>query len=83
VITSYTCIHVKFQLYYWFPFSLAFLVTISHFMLFKSYVMPSDHEEAPEHKSVRAKFKQVMRIPTTWLVNKSLVFLWATSDVNA
>ncbi|CAE6363149.1 unnamed protein product [Rhizoctonia solani] len=71
---------IAWRLYYWFPFSLAVLVTISHFMLFKHYVTPSDHEEASEHKSVRAKFKQVMRIPTTWVGIVLIILSFAIAD---
>ncbi|KAH7341363.1 major facilitator superfamily domain-containing protein [Rhizoctonia solani] len=68
------------RLYYWFPFSLAILVTVCHFVLFKHYVTPSDHEEAPEQKSVRAKFKQVMRMPITWVGIVLIILSFAIAD---
>ncbi|CAE6441808.1 unnamed protein product [Rhizoctonia solani] len=71
---------IAWRLYYWFPFSLAALVTICHFVLFKRYVMPSDHEETSEHKSVRAKFKQVMHIPTTWVGIILIILSFAIAD---
>ncbi|QRW18317.1 major facilitator superfamily transporter [Rhizoctonia solani] len=71
---------IAWRLYYWFPFSLAALVTICHFMLFKRYVMPSDHEETSEHKSVRAKFKKVMHIPTTWVGIILIILSFAIAD---
>ncbi|KEP52040.1 putative MFS-1 domain protein [Rhizoctonia solani 123E] len=69
------------KLYYWFPFSLARLVTICHFVLFKHYVMPSDHEEAPEFKSVREKFKRVMHMPITWIGIVLTVLSFAIANV--
>ncbi|KDN40756.1 hypothetical protein RSAG8_07931, partial [Rhizoctonia solani AG-8 WAC10335] len=68
------------RLYYWFPFSLAVLVTVCHFLLFKHYVMPSDHEEASEQKSVRARFKQVMRMPITWVGIILIILSFAIAD---
>ncbi|EUC56936.1 MFS transporter [Rhizoctonia solani AG-3 Rhs1AP] len=68
------------RLYYWFPFSLSGLVTVCHFLLFKRYVMPSDHEEASEQKSVRAKFKQVMRMPITWVGIVLIILSFAIAD---
>lgn len=58
---------LAWRLYYWFPFSLAAVVTVCQFMLFKHYATPSDHEEASEHKSVREKFKMAGRMPITWI----------------
>ncbi|CAE6465599.1 unnamed protein product [Rhizoctonia solani] len=69
------------KLYYWFPFSLATLVTICHFVLFKHYVIPSDHEEAPEFKSVREKFKQVMHMPITWIGIVLTILSFAIANV--
>ncbi|KAG8690190.1 hypothetical protein FRC11_013253, partial [Ceratobasidium sp. 423] len=71
---------ITWRLYYWFPFSLAALVTTCHFLLFKNYVTPSDHEEAPEHKSVRAKFKQVIRMPITWVGIILIILSFAIAD---
>ncbi|KEP51119.1 MFS transporter [Rhizoctonia solani 123E] len=68
------------RLYYWFPFSLSGLVIVCHFLLFKHYVMPSDHEEAFEQKSVRAKFKQIIRMPITWVGIVLIILSFAIAD---
>ncbi|QRW18318.1 major facilitator superfamily transporter [Rhizoctonia solani] len=46
---------VPWNTYYWFPLSLALLVTLCHVVLFKDYVTPSDHEhhENTEQRSAR------------------------------
>ncbi|CAE6455916.1 unnamed protein product [Rhizoctonia solani] len=69
IIGALTKANVSWKFYYWFPVSLAILFAIGHFILFKDYVTPPDHEEAPEHKSIGARFKLVMRMPITWLVH--------------
>ncbi|KAG8732408.1 hypothetical protein FRC11_013866 [Ceratobasidium sp. 423] len=50
-------------------------------MLFKHYEMPSDHEEAPEHKSVREKFKRVVRMPITWVGIVLTILSFAIANV--
>ncbi|CAE6467811.1 unnamed protein product [Rhizoctonia solani] len=68
------------RFYYWFPCSLAALVTVCHLLLFKHYVMPSDHEEASEQKGVRARFTQVMRMPITWVGIVLIILSFAIAD---
>ncbi|KAL5634478.1 hypothetical protein ACGC1H_002512 [Rhizoctonia solani] len=81
VIGALTKANASWKLYYWFPLSLTVLFAICHFMLFKNYVIPADHEEAPENKSVRARFKLVMRMPMTWLGMILMVLSYAIVDV--
>ncbi|KEP52041.1 MFS transporter [Rhizoctonia solani 123E] len=81
VIGALTKANASWKLYYWFPLSLTILFAICHYMLFKNYVIPADHEEAPENKSVRARFKLVMRMPMTWLGMILMVLSYAIVDV--
>ncbi|CAE6510912.1 unnamed protein product [Rhizoctonia solani] len=81
VIGALTKANASWKLYYWFPLSLTILLAICHFMLFKNYVAPADHEEAPENKSVGARFKLVMRMPMTWLGMILMVLSYAIVDV--
>ncbi|CUA70885.1 hypothetical protein RSOLAG22IIIB_04373 [Rhizoctonia solani] len=69
------------KFYYWFPFSLATLVTLCHFVLFKRYVAPSDHEEGPEHQTVREKFKRVARMPITWIGMILVILSFAIANI--
>ncbi|CAE7226206.1 unnamed protein product [Rhizoctonia solani] len=71
--------NAAWQLYYWFPFSLAGLVTICHFILFKNYVIPYDHEGATEDKTVREKFKRVAHMPITCCAIANVLSNWLTS----
>ncbi|KAG8738969.1 hypothetical protein FRC10_006301 [Ceratobasidium sp. 414] len=57
------------QLYYWLPFSLVLLMMLSHFFLFKHYVLPSD-EGATHRGTVRARFAQTSRTRITWFVSR-------------
>ncbi|KAF8599583.1 MFS general substrate transporter [Ceratobasidium sp. AG-I] len=70
---------VAWNLYYWFPFSLALLVTLCHFMLFKSYTVPAD-EDTTEHRSVRGRFMQMMRMPITWVGIALIILSFAITD---
>ncbi|CAE6538525.1 unnamed protein product [Rhizoctonia solani] len=81
VIGALTKANAPWKLYYWFPFSLAILFGVCHFLLFKNYVTPPDHEEAPEHKSVRARFRLVMRMPMTWVGMLLMVLSYAIVDI--
>ncbi|CAE7060503.1 unnamed protein product [Rhizoctonia solani] len=81
VIGALTQANAPWKLYYWFPLSLTIFFAICHFMLFKNYVTPLDHEEAPENKSVRARFGLVMRMPMTWLGMVLMVLSYAIVDV--
>lgn len=69
----------SWNLYYWFPFSLAILVTLCHFMLFKHYVPPSE-EENTEQKSVRARFTQITRMPIIWVGIILIILSFAIAD---
>lgn len=48
-------------------------------MLFKHYVVPSD-EEATEHRSVRARFTQMTRMPITWVGIVLIILSFAITD---
>ncbi|CAE6538520.1 unnamed protein product [Rhizoctonia solani] len=72
---------VSWKLYYWFPFSLTILFTSCHYILFKNYVAPPDHEEAPEHKNVRTRLKLALRMPVTWIGTLLIVCSYAIVDV--
>ncbi|KAG9084111.1 hypothetical protein FS749_005499 [Ceratobasidium sp. UAMH 11750] len=74
---------LPWNLYYWFPFSLATLVTLCHFFLFKDYVVPSDEEEPTERRSVRARYSQMMRMPITWIGIILIILSFAISDTQS
>ncbi|KAJ1308038.1 hypothetical protein OPQ81_002106 [Rhizoctonia solani] len=46
-----------------------------------NYVTPPDHDEAPEHKNVRARFKLVGRMAITWLGMILMVLSYAIVDI--
>ncbi|KAF8753505.1 Rab-protein geranylgeranyltransferase [Rhizoctonia solani] len=73
---------VPWNTYYWFPLSLALLVTLCHVVLFKDYVTPSDHEhhENTEQRSARTSFIQIMRLPITWIGIILIILSFAISD---
>ncbi|CAE6479580.1 unnamed protein product [Rhizoctonia solani] len=81
IVGALTKSHTSWKLYYWIPFSLTILTTACHYMLFKHYVAPLDHEEAPEHKNVRARFKLAMRMPVTWIGAVLIICSYAIVDV--
>ncbi|CAE6406651.1 unnamed protein product [Rhizoctonia solani] len=81
IIGALAKVNASWKYYYWVPLGLTVLVAICHFLLFKNYVMPSDHEEAPEHKNVRARFKLVVRMPITWIGMLLMVLSYAIVDV--
>ncbi|KAG8692864.1 hypothetical protein FRC09_010896 [Ceratobasidium sp. 395] len=74
---------ISWNLYYWFPFSLAMLVTMCHFFLFKDYVIPSDDEEPTERRSVRARYSQMVRMPITWVGIILIMLSFAISDTQS
>ncbi|KAG9119805.1 hypothetical protein FRC07_004979 [Ceratobasidium sp. 392] len=74
---------VAWNLYYWFPFSLAALVTLCHYFLFKDYVIPSDDEEPTERRSVRARYLQMARMPITWVGIVLIMLSFAISDTQS
>ncbi|KAJ1307963.1 hypothetical protein OPQ81_002040 [Rhizoctonia solani] len=73
---------VSWNIYYWFPLSLALLVTLCHVVLFKDYVTPSDHEhhENTEQRSARTNFIEIMRLPITWIGIILIILSFAISD---
>ncbi|CAE7090806.1 unnamed protein product [Rhizoctonia solani] len=73
---------VSWNMYYWFPLSLALLVTLCHIVLFKDYVIPSDHEyhENAEQRSARTNFIQTMHLPITWIGIVLIILSFAISD---
>ncbi|GAB1525154.1 major facilitator superfamily transporter [Rhizoctonia solani] len=73
--------NTPWKFYYWIPLGLTALVAVCHFMLFRKYATPPDHEEAPEHKNVRARFKLVVRMPITWIGIILMVLSYAIVDV--
>ncbi|KAG8732409.1 hypothetical protein FRC11_013867 [Ceratobasidium sp. 423] len=79
VIGALTKANAPWKLYYWFPLSLAILFGVCHFLIFRNYVTPLDHEEAPEHKSVRARFRLVMRMPMTCYAIVDILSNWLTA----
>ncbi|CEL55880.1 Bypass of stop codon protein 6 OS=Saccharomyces cerevisiae (strain ATCC 204508 / S288c) GN=BSC6 PE=1 SV=1 [Rhizoctonia solani AG-1 IB] len=81
VIGALTKSDTPWKLYYWFPFSLAMLSAACHYFIFKGYVAPLDHEEAPEHKNVGTRFKLAMRMPVTWIGIVLITFSYAIVDV--
>ncbi|QRV90130.1 major facilitator superfamily transporter [Ceratobasidium sp. AG-Ba] len=74
---------VSWNLYYWFPFSLATIVTLCHFFLFKNYVIPSDEEVQPERRSVRAQYVQMIRMPITWVGIVLIILSFAITDTQS
>ncbi|KAH7341290.1 major facilitator superfamily domain-containing protein [Rhizoctonia solani] len=81
IIGALTKSHTSWKLYYWIPFSLTILTTVCHYMLFRHYVSPLDHEEAPEHKNIRARFKLAMCMPVTWIGAVLIICSYAIVDV--
>ncbi|KEP52042.1 MFS transporter [Rhizoctonia solani 123E] len=81
IIGALAKVNASWKLYYWFPFSLTLLFIACHYVLFKHYTAPLDHEEAPEHKNVRARLKLAMRMPVTWIGTVLIVCSYAIVDV--
>ncbi|CUA69046.1 hypothetical protein RSOLAG22IIIB_08296 [Rhizoctonia solani] len=73
---------ISWNMYYWFPLSLALLVTLCHIVLFKDYVTPSDreHNENNEQRSARTNFIQIMYLPITWIGIILIILSFAISD---
>ncbi|KDN38429.1 hypothetical protein RSAG8_09523, partial [Rhizoctonia solani AG-8 WAC10335] len=81
VIGALAKANASWKLYYWFPFSLTIPFMVCHYVLFKHYTTPSDNEEAPEHKTLRARLKLAMRMPVTWIGALLIVCSYAIVDV--
>ncbi|KAJ1308039.1 hypothetical protein OPQ81_002106 [Rhizoctonia solani] len=81
IIGALTNSNASWNHYYWFPLSLTILFAACHFLLFRNYVTPPDHDEAPEHKNVRARFKLVGRMAITWLGMILMVLSYAIVDI--
>ncbi|KAF8676878.1 Major Facilitator Superfamily [Rhizoctonia solani] len=80
VIGALTKSDTPWRHYYWFPFSITMLSIALHYLIFKNYTTPPDHEEAPEQKNVRARLR--LAISTQFRIGAALiVFSYAIVDV--
>ncbi|QRV90112.1 major facilitator superfamily transporter [Ceratobasidium sp. AG-Ba] len=66
IIGSFAKDQVRWNLYYWIPFSLVLVTMTCHFFLFKHYVLPSD-EGATHRGTARTRFAQTSRRRITWI----------------
>ncbi|CEL55801.1 Bypass of stop codon protein 6 OS=Saccharomyces cerevisiae (strain ATCC 204508 / S288c) GN=BSC6 PE=1 SV=1 [Rhizoctonia solani AG-1 IB] len=57
---------IKWNVFYWVPFSIAVLVTLCHLVLFKNYKIPSEDENT-EHQGAYGRLKQVTRMQIIWV----------------